>query len=279
MKDVKKEGSESVVSIVTEPSLQQTNRFVLIGSNSTYVFLKDALKVDHTEVHVIPLSRIVCLSEGSGGLDHSDCKPLTAPVEKNGGQPNQTDEGNVAAWGEQIDELKKRVEKIETKIDPPHKPLRAFVAEGMQCKEDEGPQMAILQFDHSQSGLSPDLETTIEAFVEEWKTDKLTPWTVFGFASPDGSSAANCQLSIKRAKSVGAKICSHPDSEARSTGKDKDERKNICSRSGHSKEKFDCPYQDIAIRYAGEFHSADRIANSRSAVIAVCVKSQASSET
>lgn len=235
---------------------------------------------ENTEVHVVPLSRIVCLSEGSGGQGQRDCMSSEAPSEKNADPLDQTEGGKVAAWGEQIDKLEKRVEKIETEINPAHKPLRAFVAEGMQCNEDQEPPMEILQFSHSESHLpSNNSEDTIGAFVDRWKDDRLTPWTVFGFASPDGSSAANCQLSIKRAESVGARICSHLGSKPGSMDKDKDGKENICSHSGYSEERLDCPDQDIEIRYAGEFHSADRIANSRSAVITVCVNMQSPSET
>lgn len=279
-KDVRTEELKNVVSIVTEPPLGQTKKFVLIGSNSTYVFLKDSLMPENTEVHVVPLSRIVCLSEGSRDQDQNGCGSSETLDEKNTDPPDQTEGENRVAWGEQIDELERRVEEIETKIDPPHKPLRAFVAEGMQCKEDEKPLMEILQFSHSESHLpSNNSEDPIGTFVDRWENDKLTPWTVFGFASPDGSSTANCQLSIKRAKFVGARICSHLGSKPGSVDKDKDRKENICSHSGYSKEKLDCTDQEIEIRYAGEFHSADRIANSRSAVIAVCVNMQSLSET
>lgn len=81
MHDVATWNVKNKTSIVTEPPLGQTNQFVLVGSNSQYVFLKDATKPSH-KVREIPLSRIVCLSEGSGGENHSDCQATMTVFEQ-----------------------------------------------------------------------------------------------------------------------------------------------------------------------------------------------------
>ena len=255
MRDILTWNVKNEISIVTEPPLGQTNRFVLIGSNSQYIFLKDATRPSH-QVRAIPLSRIVCLSEGSDGGNHSDCRATMTVFER---------------------EMLSHAEGIEEKIDQLDRTVRGeranyvteswfrpYVEAAMTCENRERLKLStFIRFTNAMTDLDQDpfylgKYRNIEAFVNQWGR-QATRWAVFGFSSPDGPSETNVQYAEDRAAFIKSKLCQFPE---------------------HKRHALNCdsPNEDVtylmpkeSIKPFGEYHPINGIANSRSAVIGVCV--------
>ena len=93
--------------------------------------------------------------------------------------------------------------------------------------------------------------------VAEFSKKFPTRWMVFGFASPDGEEGKNDLLSKNRARVVIDEMCR-------------------LRENGTSEPAIDCGektrYADTQVLYFGEWHPINGISNSRSAVIAACVR-------
>ena len=255
MYDVAVWNVKNKTSIVTDPPLGQTNKFVLIGSNSQYVFLKDATKPSH-QVRAIPLSRIVCLSEGSDGGNHSDCRATMTVFE-------QEMLGRAEGIEEKIDQLDRTV-RGERANYVTESWFRPYVEAAMTCENRERLKLStFIRFTNAMTDLDQDpfylgKYRNIEAFVNQWGR-QATRWAVFGFSSPDGPSETNVQYAEDRAAFIKSKLCQFPE---------------------HKRHALNCdsPNEDVtylmpkeSIKPFGEYHPINGIANSRSAVIGVCV--------
>lgn len=99
----------------------------------------------------------------------------------------------------------------------------------------------------------------VQKIVADFSEKSPTRWTVFGFASPDGEEGKNDTLSENRARLVIDEMCR-------------------LQENGTSEPAIDCGkkeeegYADMQVRHFGEWHPINGISNSRSAVIAACVK-------
>ena len=133
--------------------------------------------------------------------------------------------------------------------------MSQHITEKMECSKEDR-QVRISKFirfnrDKAEIGTDPTHERkieNIENFVGKWAgKDGSVRWTVFGFASPDGEQQKNKNLSKERANAVKDQMCLHSAID--------------CERPGAT--KLEC---------GGENHPINGVANSRSAVIAVCVQ-------
>lgn len=271
--------SKNRISVIFTPPSSLPREVVRIGSNSTYMFLKDPNRGRSAGVQIVPLSRIVCISEKnqvSGG-----CEPTAATFESK----------TAAFWKktlslqqkliEQVDAIKKRIESpTASSTSSAESPLEQFVRRQMTstCEEGQEPQIVkTVQFAHSRIDLLNEEIERIKQSVRELTQKAPTQWAVFGFASPDGDSKVNCKISVRRARVVAALVCTSLASTPASTDDEVDTQ--ICSNTEGGEEQLNCGDQVIQVRYAGEFHSAHGIADSRSAVIGVCINSQPPSQT
>ena len=172
--------------------------------------------------------------------------------------------------------------------------LQQFISERMQCEEGEEPQISdLIRFVNDEpnprctecpSVTDPSAGSTndntryeamkalyrekigpkVQDIVKEFMDKSATRWTVFGFASPDGEEVENDSLSMDRAQLVIDEMC-----RPRGTGTSEpviDSSEKIKSE----KRKKMCA--DMQVRPFGEWHPINGISNSRSAVIAACVR-------
>lgn len=94
----------------------------------------------------------------------------------------------------------------------------------------------------------------VRRIVAEFSKKSPTRWTVFGFASPDGEEGKNDLLSKNRARIV---------------------IDEMCRLKENSNPEIDCgekKYEARQVLHFGEWHPINGISNSRSAVIAACVR-------
>ena len=210
-----------------------------------------------SDVQAVPLSRVVCISEIS---------------EKNG-----SGKGCEAEEADAEDETVKRIEELAQRSVTLHEEhnllvrtliavhdghgdyvteglLRQYITEKMECAKD-GRQVHISEFirfnrDEANIKADPANEKKIDNFVSRWAgKDGVGRWAVFGFASPDGERTRNNKLSSRRVEAVKGQMC---------PSKNEDECK--------------AKFGKIEFKDSGENHPINGVANSRSAVIAVCVQ-------
>ena len=244
------------VSIVTTTQFQQTDNqadnLVRLGSNSTYTFFKRLDTNGTSTILAIPLSQIVCISKTG------ECKS-EEPVAEDGTAKKIVEimERNIALHQEHNLLVNTLIEAYEHGAYVTESLLRQYVAKEMKCTE-EGQQVHISKFiwfsrDDSKIETNPankDNKDNIDNFVGKWAgKDGVGRWVVFGFASPDGERTRNGSLSKDRAKAVKKRMCPS-DNEADCIAK----------------------FGKIKIKDSGENHPINGVANSRSAVIAVCVQ-------
>ena len=248
--------SEDKVFIVTEPSSQQAGEYVRIGSSSTYIFLKET---DTSTVLVVPLSRIVCMSENAE--DGKGCESRNPGPGKGMAERVERIEQEHIALREEYKRLiaTHEHENGGTKTDHKHRDyttealLQERIAKEMACDEGREPQVSgFIRFNKGSANFNDFSVNSeeINGFIQKVERDQIEKWGVFGFASPDGEQGTNKNLSEDRAEAV---------------------RDRFCCVLNCSSQKPDCK-EHITIIKAGEDYPINGVANSRSAVIAACVK-------
>lgn len=264
------------VSVVTTTQFQQTDNqtdnLVRIGSNSTYTFFKRLDTNDTTPsetpatsgtpplendvanknstILAVPLSQIVCISKTGEGCKSEGFDTGNGIIKK----IVELTERNIALHEEHNLLVRTLIAAYEHGAYVTESLLRQYVAKEMECTED-GQQIHISKFirfnrDKAEIGANPASKANIDNFVSRWVgKDRRGGWAVFGFASPDGERTRNNKLSSDRAKAVKGQMCP-------------------------SKNEADCiaKFGKIELKDSGENHPINGVANSRSAVIAVCVQ-------
>ena len=235
--------------------MPDADKLIRIGSNSSYVFLKykdTGLGENNVPpLLVVPLSQIAYISENQNGNGQDDGLGMT-DFEK---------------------EILKHVKRIDGKMKPQplierhehedyvtEKLLRPYIVKEMKCSESEVQISGFIRFGRDEPdpksassyfNNDPSDRRTIQKFAAEWrKTAKK--WKVFGFASLDGAENMNRDLSKKRATAAQVELCSVLG----------------------LKSKPDCD-EKITTAKGGEDHPINGVANSRSAIVAVCTKQEA----
>ena len=282
-----KQGSKAQVSIATVPPLQREpdGPFFRLGENSTYLFLKSTPPND-APILPVQLSRIAytnaCEAKDPEAAELDFRHRLQkiknwlfppAPIRecKDDGvktaEPSAAvSEPGAAAFGyemlKHVEEIKNDLKRFTLPAAHKHedhvteKPFQLYIAEYMNCAEGEVQLSDFIRFDRNKPG--PQYQApyfkkgslqgrAIQEFAEK-NGEEGTQWTVLGFASLDGSKNTNSALAGRRAKAVG------------------DVLRPVLNDKG----------QEILIKGIGEEHPINGVANGRSAVIAVCVKKNAS---
>ena len=252
--------SQDCVSIVTDPPFQYQPEYIRIGSTSKYLFLReeaggcpvssrdktiapnnddgdwnliDTIKMwlgsvwagdrgKRDSILVVPLSQITCISETTGNGEGL-CRPAAV------------------------------------KSPPPAEdPVDQHIANDMGCCPGKLDKSIFFSFVHDKGEimdespeqtprLKKDWKPEVQEFVQQ-KNGKAAKWRVYGFASLDGLSADNDDLSRQRAETVRDMLCDP-------------------SETWSSREKCQ---EEVEIRYLGENHLVTAGPKSQSAVIAVC---------
>lgn len=248
--------NEDTVTVLTDPPLQQAEKLVLVGSNSTYMFFKSSGQAgsDPPSVRAIPLSRIVCV-----GTDGCEAEAAELP----GGSAGYSDYVAERLLPQFIGERMQCEEGTEPVLsdfirfvnDEPY-PLcpvcSADAASAAGSIDDYAPYEAENEFHRKKIG------PKVRQIVAEFSKKSPTRWTVFGFASPDGEEGKNDLLSENRARLVIDAMCRLRENGTPEPAID-------CG------EKEEERYADTQVRFFGEWHPINGISNSRSAVIAACV--------
>ena len=153
-------------------------------------------------------------------------------------------------------------------IDPA---IRAEVKEHLKCPDKRLSVSDIIRFPIGEYSLDDPAETgKIDNFV--MRIDKrASKWGVFGFASESGGKEGNRKLSWQRACEVTKYICGKHDCESSGIDcikypKGKDGKEGVvhtCTTPGNQKTEF-------LIRFLGEDHFINGVADSRSVVIVAC---------
>ena len=262
------------VSVVTTTQFQQTDNqtdnLVRIGSNSTYTFFKrldingatlsetpntsgtppleNDVANENSTILAVPLSQIVCISKTGEGCKSKRPDTGNGIIKK----IVELAERNIALHEEHNLLVLTLIAAYEHGAYVTESLLRQYVTKEMECTE-EGQQVHISKFiwfnrDDSEVETNPANKGNIDKFVSRW-VGKIDQWTVFGFASPDGERTRNDSLSEDRAEAVKGLMCPF-------------------------NKKTDCEakFGTIEIKDSGENHPINGVANSRSAVIAVCVQ-------
>ena len=248
--------NEDTVTVLTDPPLQQAEKLVLVGSNSTYMFFKSSGQAgsDPPSVRAIPLSRIVCV-----GTDGCEAEAAELP----GGSAGYSDYVAERLLPQFIGERMQCAAGTEPVIsdfirfvnDEPYPlcPLcPADAASAAGSIDDYAPYEAENEFHRKKIG------PKVRQIVAEFSKKSPTRWTVFGFASPDGEEGKNDLLSENRARLVIDAMCGLRENGTPEPAID-------CG------EKEEERYADTQARFFGEWHPINGISNSRSAVIAACV--------
>lgn len=224
--------SQDVVWIVTDAPFQNEEKYVRVGSTSKYLFLKkfdeskeaggEPTSNSDTGILIVPLSQITCISETTGNGEGL-CRPAAV------------------------------------KSPPPAEdPVDQHIANDMGCCPGKLDKSIFFSFVHDKGQVmdesqeqKPKLkdvwEKEIGDFVEDWN-GKAAKWRVYGFASLDGRSADNDDLSLERAETLRTMLCT-------------------ASKIWSSREKCQ---EEVEIRYLGENHLVTAGLKSQSAVVAVC---------
>lgn len=230
--------SPDIVSIMTDPPIgtdspfQHQQKYVRVGSTSKYLFLKkfdeskeaggEPTSNSDTGILIVPLSQITCISETTGNGEGL-CRPAAV------------------------------------KSPPPAEdPVDQHIANDMGCCPGKLDKSIFFSFVHDKGQVmdesqeqKPKLkdvwEKEIGDFVEDWN-GKAAKWRVYGFASLDGRSADNDDLSLERAETLRTMLCT-------------------ASKIWSSREKCQ---EEVEIRYLGENHLVTAGLKSQSAVVAVC---------
>lgn len=243
------------VSVVTTTQFQQTDNqtdnLARIGSNSTYTFFKRLDTNETSTILAIPLSQIVCISKTG------ECKS-EGPDTGNGiiKKIAELAERNIALHEEHNLLVRTLIAAYEHGAYVTESLLRQYVAEEMECTE-EGQQVHISKFirfnrDKAEIEANPANKDNLDNFVSRWVgKDGVVGRAVFGFASPDGERKRNNSLSGKRAEAV---------------------KDRMCPPSSNNEADCKAEFGNIEIKDSGENHPINGVANSRSAVIAVCVQ-------
>ena len=149
--------------------------------------------------------------------------------------------------------------------------LSERIWEQMGCPADKRLKMSgFIRFSNNDATIKAPAKTRIDNFVEE--IDKQgTKWGVFGFASEAGEKKRNRELSWQRACKVTKYIsdkynCVTSGLDCKTCPKGKNGKVDVrykCPASGNRETEF-------LIRFPGEDHFINGVADSRSVVIAAC---------
>lgn len=140
--------------------------------------------------------------------------------------------------------------------------VRQHIAQQMSCDKDQRLEVSeFIRFGRNKATLDSTEEQKVSTFVQDVRKREERPdWWVFGFASPDGESGVNKELSEDRAKVAAEALCAALDAAALEAGE----------------QKRECKDRNVIVRHLDENHPINGIANSRSARVAVCAKQEAS---
>ena len=277
-----KQGSKTQVSIVTVPPLQRdpASPFFRLGENSAYLFLKNT-QPSTAPVLPVQLSRIAYTSACEAkDPEASELGELwlqkirnwlfpPAPIRECKDDAVKAAAPGAAAFGyemlKHVEEIKNDLKRFAFPAAHEHedyvteKPFQSYIAENMKnmnCAEGEVRLSDFIQFARNEPRPRHQVPyfkrdspqgLAIQEFAKK-NGEKDPQWTVWGFASLDGSKNTNRALAERRAKAV------------------RDVLRSVLNDEG----------REIPIIDRGEEHPINGVANGRSAVIAVCVKKNAS---
>lgn len=229
------------VRIETVPPAELNGEYFRVNANSTYLFLQ-SLHPNDTSIKRVPVSQIAYITVNDGEPEPGPASPVHALLERIEKEHEALRHGHAG--------YATKNHKHDRYI--PEELVRARINEEMAC--DGGGEARIsgfIRFNRGSENLS-DFDANseeIKKFVKE--RGQATKWRVFGFASPDGEQEGNNALAYKRAVVVKNLLC--------------DKLKPDCANG-----------TKIEMKGFSEDHPINGIANSRSAIIAVCTKQEAS---
>ena len=234
--------NENLVTVLTNPPLRNAEKLLLVGSNSNYMFFKNTTGNDSAGVKAIPLSQIVCV--GTDGCEAEAIGPdyVAEPLLQQfiSGRMRMTcKEGEEPLISDLI--------RFVNDQPNPRCPECPSVADPSAGSTDDTRYEAMKAL--YQEKIGPKVQDIVKEFMDK----SATRWTVFGFASPDGEEVENDSLSRDRARVVIDEMC-----RPQGNGTSSEKRKKMCT--------------DMQVRPFGEWHPINGISNSRSAVIAACVR-------
>lgn len=289
------------VTIETVPPAELNGEYFRVNANSTYLFLQ-SLDPNDTSIKRVPVSQIAYITVNDGEREPGPASPVHALLEriekehealrhghagyavkdhkhKNNDPGDHTHDAYAAknhnhkavdpGGHKHAAYAVKNHDHNYAPADHKHKPngpgashehanyitedlLRTRINEEMACEGGEEARMSgFIRFNRGSANLD-DFDANskeIENFAS--KRGQATKWRVFGFASPDGEQRVNKGLSQKRAQAVEKVLCGQLG----------------CSGTSGTK---------VEMKGFSEDHPINGIANSRSAIIAVCTKREAS---
>ena len=268
-------GSKNPVTVLTDPPLRNAEKLVLVGSNSNYMFFKSSSKAgdDSSGVKAVPLTRIVCVgkdgceamaTEPSGYSDYIAERLLPQFISER----MQCEEGTELIISDFIRFIN----------DEPRswRPVCAADAPSAVGSGDGNAQQKKLKKFYRKK-----IRPKVQDIVADLSKKLPTRWRVFGFASPDGEERENDCLSEVRAQLVIDEMCHLRGKglpEPAINGGRPDPGTELDDGNCTSEPAIDCGekeeerYADTQVRFFGEWHPINGISNSRSAVIAACVR-------
>lgn len=231
-------------NLKTKKFILKTEEFILISSNSTYMFVRKEGDEDNPG-EAIPRSEIVKKKVNDGAWERGAAAlqyevMLQVENHEHGNEePGHRHDTYAAADHEHAAYITEEL-------------LRTWITEEMGCGEDRLVVSEFIRFGWNaatlESARKERAREQVSAFVKAWKKhggDTPPQWRVFGFASADGERGRNDGLARQRAVAVKNVLCNILDCDANGT--------------------------TIKIQKLGEDHPINGVANSRSARIAGCV--------
>ena len=244
--------NENLVTVLTNPPLRNAEKLLLVGSNSNYMFFKHTTGNDSAGVKAIPLSQIVCV--GTDGCEAEAIGPdyVAEPLlQQFISERMECDKGENPIISDLIrfvnDKPSPRCTECPSVVDP------------LAGSTDDNTRYEAMKALYREK-----IGPKVQGIVKEFMDKSATRWTVFGFASPDGEERENDALSKNRAQLVINEMCRPRGNGTSKPVIDSSEKRKI------EKRKKMCA--DTQVRHFGEWHPINGISNSRSAVIAACVR-------